>query len=223
MDYLKLALMLISGIAWTLVYIACIRIGFRQKTFAIPFFALALNMAWEIWHGIFDLKELGPQLQIIINAVWGVFDIVILYTYFRFGKRYFPKNLHPNWFYVWSVTVLILSFVVQFAFIKEFGTILGGGYAAFLQNLVMSLLFISMFVQRNGMEGQSLTIAISKCIGTLAPTILFGIIGSNSMGGPNFMMLLMGVLIFLLDTFYIYLIIDAVHKEKKSLKSDVLF
>ena len=47
----------ISGICWTIVYIECIRLGFRQKTYAMPFWALALNIAWETMHAILGYKE----------------------------------------------------------------------------------------------------------------------------------------------------------------------
>jgi hypothetical protein len=206
MDYVKLLLMFISAIAWTLVYVNCIRIGFQQKTYCIPLWALSLNFTWEIWHGIFDLQELGPQLQVIINLIWALFDVTILYTFFRFGMRYFPKNLNSAWFYTWGISSLIISFLVQFAFVKEFGTIMGGGYAAFLQNLLMSILFIIMLQKRNGTEGQSLTIAYGKCLGTLAPTILFGIIGSVTMNGPNRFMLIIGSIIFAIDIVYIVML-----------------
>jgi hypothetical protein len=198
--------MLISAIAWTLVYINCIRIGFKQKTYCIPLWALSLNFTWELWHGIFDLQELGPQLQVIINAIWASFDSIILYTYFRFGKRYFPENLKTGWFHTWGIISLIISFLVQYAFVKEFGTIMGGGYAAFLQNLLMSVLFIIMLQNRNGTEGQSFTIAFSKCLGTLAPTILFGIIGSTAMNGPNRFILIIGLITFVLDVVYIVML-----------------
>jgi hypothetical protein len=206
MDYIRLLLMFVSAIAWTLVYINCIRIGFHQKTYCIPLWALSLNFAWEAWHGFYDLHELGLQLQVIINAIWALFDAVILYTFFRFGKRYFPKNLKSGWFYSWGITSLGISFLVQYAFVLEFGTVMGGSYAAFLQNLLMSVLFIVMLQSRNGSEGQSLTIAYSKCIGTLAPTILFGLIGSEALNGPNRFVLIVGLIIFMFDVVYIVLL-----------------
>jgi hypothetical protein len=206
MDYIKLLLMLISAIAWTLVYINCISIGFKHKTYCIPLWALALNFTWEVWHGIFDLRELGPQLQVVINVIWALFDSIILYTFFRFGKRYFPENLKTGWFITWGVISLIVSFLVQYAFVKEFGTIMGGGYAAFLQNLLMSVLFILMLQNRSGTEGQSFTIAFGKCLGTLAPTILFGIIGSTAMNGPNRFILIIGLIIFVIDVVYIVML-----------------
>ena len=49
-------------------------------------------------------------------------------------------------------------------------------YSAFLQNLLMSGLFIAMFIARGGARGQSLTIAVAKWLGTLAPTIQWGLL-----------------------------------------------
>ena len=40
-------LIVISGICWSAVYIDSIRIGFKQKTYCMPLFALGLNIAWE--------------------------------------------------------------------------------------------------------------------------------------------------------------------------------
>jgi hypothetical protein len=65
---------------------------------------------------------------------------------------------------------------VQWLLIAEFGVHDAGRYSAFLQNLLMSGLFIAMLVVRRGLRGQTLTIAIAKWLGTLAPTILFGVL-----------------------------------------------
>lgn len=223
MDQIKVFLMLVSGIAWTIVYIDSIRIGFKHKTYAMPFWALALNLSWEVQHGLLNLQQPSPGLQIIINNIWALFDIGILYTFFRYGKKYFPKTISTRWFYMWSIFVLCVSYAVELIFSKEFGENLGGGYAAFLQNLLMSFLFIGMLIQRKGTEGQSLTIAVSKWIGTLAPTLLFGIVGSNAMGGPNKLMLWIGIIIALVDIIYILMFLKAKHIEKANLKPNKWF
>ena len=90
---IKTFLLLLSGAAWTIVYIDCIRIGFRDKTYAMPFWALAMNITWEILHAFSDVKVLGFDTQVVINIVWATFDLIILYTFFLFGKKYFPKNI----------------------------------------------------------------------------------------------------------------------------------
>ncbi|MEO0043980.1 MAG: hypothetical protein RL329_3428, partial [Bacteroidota bacterium] len=152
----------ISGICWTIVYIECIRLGFKQKTYAMPFWALALNIAWETIHTILGFKLEGMSVQIGFNAVWCLFDIGILYTYFKYGQQHFPKGLSKRIFIFWSVLALVVSYILQYFFVQEFGLVQGGSYSAFLQNLIMSILFIAMFIQRQGSEGQNLTIAINK-------------------------------------------------------------
>ena len=42
-----LFLTIVSGLAWTVVYVDAIRIGFKDRSYAIPAAALALNFAWE--------------------------------------------------------------------------------------------------------------------------------------------------------------------------------
>ena len=96
--------------------------------------------------------------------------------------------------------MIITAFACQFALIWQFGFEWAEGYSAFLQNLVMSLLFLSMFVARRGAEGQSMTIAVAKCIGTLAPTILFGVIKDVPL------VLVIGALCFVFDLIYIGLL-----------------
>jgi len=199
-------LILLSGIAWSIVYVESIRVGIRDKSYAMPFWALALNIAWEFLHATLGLKAAGLTLQIAINFAWFLLDIGLLYTYFKFGRKYFPIQFHKVWFIPWSVIVLASAFIVQFMFIHEFGLLMGAIYSAFLQNLLMSILFIVMLSQRNSREGQSLLIAISKCIGTPAPTIFMGVLGIKGYMAPNSLVLVIGGLILFFDLLYIYLL-----------------
>ena len=148
--------------------------------------------------------------QVVFNAVWCLFDIGILYSYFKYGQKYFPDFLSRKIFIIWSVLVLITSYIIQYFFVVEFGLVKGGSYLAFLQNLAMSLLFIGMYVQRRGDEGQSLNIAINKFIGTLAPTILVGVVGLEAFGAPNLFILVLGSLIAFFDLVYIFILIKRI-------------
>ena len=205
----SLFLVLISGMVWVFVYIDSIRIGLKEKTYAMPFWALALNFAWEALHTIIGYRVWGLYLQLYINAVWALIDIGILYTYFRFGRKYYPKNFPPSWFQIWGVLGLVIAFLIQYLFINEFGLAIGATYAAFLQNLLMSILFIKMLIQRKSSEGQTLLIGVSKWVGTLAPTILFGAVGVSGGGTtipPSSFILGIGMLISLFDLIYIGLL-----------------
>jgi len=212
---IKILLTVISGICWTIVYIDGIRIGFRDKSYAIPFYALALNFAWELLYTYFGFRTNGVTVQNIFNAVWFAFDVGILYTYFRFGRRYFGgTRLDPSahadgtdkYFIAWSILGLITAFAVQYAFRREFGVSKAAAYSAFPQNLIMSILFIGMLVKRGSREGQSLTIAVNKWIGTLAPTILYGAIGEGAFPRGSFLILTVGVFCSVFDVIYVWLL-----------------
>jgi hypothetical protein len=168
----------ISGLAWTIVYIDAIRIGFRQKTYAIPMAALGLNFAWESTYAVHDLAA-AVSLQGLVDLVWALADLAIVYTFFAFGRAEFPRFVTRPMFTIWGILVFGASYAVQWLFIAQFGVDHAARYSAFLQNLLMSGLFIAMLVARRGLRGQTLTIAIAKWLGTLAPTILIGVLGNS--------------------------------------------
>ena len=52
---MNLFLVLLSGVCWSIVYIELIRNGFKDKTYAMPLFALGLNFAWEVIYSVDSL------------------------------------------------------------------------------------------------------------------------------------------------------------------------
>ena len=199
---MDLFLTIVSGLAWTIVYIEAIRLGFRYKTYAMPVAALGLNFAWETIYGVHGLTG-TVSAQSVINLVWAGADAVIVFTFLRFGRAELPNFVTRPLFIGWSLVVFGISFAVQALFIGEFGWTAGARYSAFLQNLLMSGLFIAMLVARRGTRGQSLVIAVAKWLGTLAPTILIGVLG----GLP--FILWIGLLCSVLDLIYIGLVWSA--------------
>jgi len=173
---MDLFLTIVSGLAWTIVYIAAIRQGFKYKTYAMPVAALGLNIAWETIYGVNGLFG-AVSAQSVINLLWAAADVVIVITFFRFGRAEFPKFVTRPLFIGWGIVIFGTSYAVQALFVAQFGWTDAARYSAFLQNLLMSGLFIAMFVARRGPRGQSLVIAIAKWLGTLAPTILIGVLG----------------------------------------------
>jgi hypothetical protein len=195
-------LTLISGIAWTVVYIEAIRLGFRDRTYAMPIVALCLNIAWESTYAIHDLM-ISPSLQAYVNLIWAIADLGIVYTYLRFGRSELPGFVSRSRFISWSVLIFGAAYAIQWLFIAQFGIYWAPRYAAFLQNLLMSGLFIAMFVSRGGKRGQSLIIAVAKWLGTLAPTLLIGLLQHSPF------ILGLGLLCCVFDLVYIWLLIGA--------------
>ena len=224
-DTIKIIITVVSGVCWTIVYIDGIRIGFRDKSYAIPFYALALNFAWELLYTYFGFRTNGVTVQNVFNALWFTCDVGILFTYFKFGRKYFEGGrLVPSahaegtdkYFVAWSVLGLITAFAVQYAFRREFGVSKAAAYSAFPQNLIMSILFIGMLAKRGSREGQSLTIAVSKWLGTLAPTILYGAIGEGGFPHGSFLILIVGLLCSVFDLTYIGLLAKAKPRSQQS-------
>ena len=102
---MEMFLTLLSGICWSIVYIELIRQGFKDKTYAMPLFALGLNFAWEViyFSNGFLFGAMG-EVQTWVNLVWAVLDIVIIYTFFKYGREYFPKKA-KKYFVPFSILV----------------------------------------------------------------------------------------------------------------------
>lgn len=169
-------LTLVSGVAWTFVYVQAIRLGFRQRTYAMPVAALGLNFAWECIYAAEALSSGVISLQGSVNVVWAVADLVIVYTFFRFGRAEFPSFVSARMFVVGGLGLFAISFLVQWLFIVAFGSYQAVVYSAFLQNALMSGLFIAFFLARRGLRGQSISLALAKWLGTLAPTLSIGLV-----------------------------------------------
>jgi hypothetical protein len=197
-----LFLTIVSGAAWTAVYVDAIRIGVRDRSYAIPAAALALNFAWEVLYASRSVAT-GISAQGVFNIVWALADVAIVVTFVKFGRSELPSWVSRRLFLGWALLLALTAFTVQWLFVVEFGWTDASRYSAFLQNLLMSGLFIAMFAARAGTRGQSLLIGVAKWIGTLAPTVAFGGLG----GSP--LILGLGGLCSIFDLAYIGLLLRA--------------
>ena len=164
-----LAFQIGSGICWTIVYLLIIKRGFEDQTYGMPIAALGANISWEF---IFSFIHPHPIPQVYINITWFLFDVIILYQVFRFGKKSFKNSCPEGYFYPAIFLAILIGFGLVFAVSSEFDD-WHGRYAAFGQNLMMSILFVIMFFRRKDLSGQSVYIAIFKMVGTALPSILF--------------------------------------------------
>ena len=116
-------------------------------------------------------------------------------------------DLGKKFFIPWTVLVLLCGFVLQLLFMVEFGDVEGEKYSAFLQNITMSVAYLYMLNRRKNSKGQSMTIAVCKCIGTLTPTIFGALEG-------NVFIIVTGIFCLIFDLVYIYCLHYVLEKEK---------
>ncbi|KAF2488364.1 hypothetical protein BU16DRAFT_553852 [Lophium mytilinum] len=77
-------LLQIGGFCWTLCYILSIRAASRNKTYSMPLFALANNLAWEAVYGLFIAEE---RLERLVFTIWLVLDIPLVYAVLVYGRK----------------------------------------------------------------------------------------------------------------------------------------
>ncbi len=161
-------IMMVGGLFWSATYVLIIRRGFKDKTFGMPMAALCANISWE---AIFAFVTPHGAPQLYVNYVWFGLDAVIVMQFLKYGRKEFPSI--SRWqFYV--VFALGLSVAVPMILTVNYEMDdSAGAYAAFGQNLMMSVLFVTMMMNRKGIEGQSFYIALFKMIGTGLSSLAF--------------------------------------------------
>jgi hypothetical protein len=204
---MNLLLSLAGGACWIFVFYKMIRLGIRDKTYCIPLFSLGLNLTWEIVYSVEGIFFI--QIQTFICIAWFFLNTVNVYLYFKYGRERFPERLQKI-FIPLSIATFLFCLGIQAAFYFQFDIRPASQYSAFLQNVLMSLLFIYMFYTRSDMRGQSLSIGIAKSLGSLAYVIQQGYI---EMINPY--IIVCGALSLSADIYYIILVAAARHKQKK--------
>jgi hypothetical protein len=163
-------LMYSTGIFWTLAYIFIIARGFQDSTYGMPFVSLCLNITWEF---IFSFYIIHEKPQRYVDRFWVALDVIILFQLIVFGKSYFLPTLSYTAFYLIILVAIVLSFLLIVLITKQTNDTKHGKYTAFGSNLLMSILFVNMLLQRNSIAGQSIYIALFKMLGTTAASIYF--------------------------------------------------
>lgn len=199
----EVVLRVTAGLFWTLAYLLIIKRSLQDRTYGMPLAALAANLSWEF---IFSFIRPHEPPQLYVNYVWLAFDLVILVLTLRYGKAVLKDLLPEKWFYPAFGLTLVTALGIVLTMTYEFPE-LGSKYAAFGQNLMMSILFVEMLLRRNNLDGQSLYIALFKMIGTVLPSIQCAILYPNT---PLLYFLYVMILVF--DWLYIVLLY-AKHKE----------
>ncbi len=157
-----------SGVFWLIAYLLIIKRGYRDKACGMPMAALCLNISWEF---IFSFVIPHSGIQRIIDIAWFAFDTVIVAQYLRYESARRPADRPAALFYGAFLSLLAVSFWTVLLATREFDNP-AGYYTAFGQNLLMSILFVGLLLDRPDLAGQSLYIGLAKMIGTFFASLL---------------------------------------------------
>ena len=189
---------LFSGIFWAITYLLILHRSIQDRVIGMPMVALCLNIAWEF---IFSFVYPSNKPQLYVNYIWFCSDLVIVRQYLKLNQAAFAEYLPKKLFYPAFCSVLAIGFFNMLFATNELGTKLGSHYTAFEINLIMSVLFIYILLSSDRTQGQSISIAATKMIGT-AFASAFSFLKFPSSPLLNFLY----VAIFLCDGAYIVLL-----------------
>ncbi|MGG1553021.1 hypothetical protein [Paenibacillus ferrarius] len=178
---------------WTVTYLLIILQGFRDRTCGMPLLALCANITWEFLYGF--VIPFDP-FQKIGTIVWFALDCVIFLQFLLYATR---KTTKKKLLYLSVAGLLVMALLLHYGMHVEFHD-KEGKYSAFGINLMMSLLFILMWLKQPG-KGQSLAIAYAKMIGTLCASIL-----GYAMYPESLLLTTLYILTFLLDLLYVIVV-----------------
>jgi hypothetical protein len=193
-----LLLLLGSGIFWTITYILIIRRGILDHTYGMPFVALCANISWEF---IFSFIFPPNIIQLVVNIIWFCLDVIILVLLFRYGPDEFADLPKPV-FYAAFGLALVSAFCAVLLITVAFND--AGTYSAFGQNLMMSVLFVTMLYRRRSLHGQSISIAICKLLGTALASLAFYLYTRISHHSVLLPFLYIAILVY--DTIYVVMV-----------------
>jgi hypothetical protein len=185
------AIMVGSGALWTLAYLLIIRQGFLDRTYGMPLAALCANLSWEL---IFAFLYSHDLPQRAVNVVWFSFDLVILVQLLLYGPREF-SGLPRRLFYAAFALALATAFGAVLTITLQFDDF-DGAYSAFGQNLMMSVLFVTMLHARGSLRGQSVSIAALKMGGTALASFAFYFFNPDYDGSVLLPFLYVAILVF---------------------------
>ncbi|MHB8625986.1 MAG: transmembrane-type terpene cyclase [Aggregatilineales bacterium] len=158
---LYFALLANFDLFWLITYALMIRRAFKDKTYAVPFVALAANTAWDFF-GSFVYPS--PYIQVYFNLVYLVIDLTLLYQVLRFWRSVHP-NFDARQFYALVALAYAITFTIYFAAMTDLND-QAGVKMAWIDTFIDAILFIGMFFARPALLGQSLYIGLGKVIGT---------------------------------------------------------
>jgi hypothetical protein len=141
--------------------------------------------------------------------------IIILAIYVKYWRSDHPKSLPKSYF--WPIFVFTFAMVapMMVATVSVFGRESGSVYTAYVDNLIMSALFLSMLIRRGDRRGQSMWIAWGKLLGTVTASI------SQYLYAPgNVVWLVIYVEILVLDVLYVILLSKAPRYQRDEVSAD---
>jgi len=200
---LQLILFGIGAVLWLVNYGYLIHKVFKEKFVEMPAAVLCANFAWEFIWGFVFTQNMGAVLGIGYK-LWFFLDCFIIYGFYRYGDKQVTPSVVPYFRSFFTFALLGWGAVLYF-FVKQGADNPIGATSAYVINILISSLYIFLFLRTESKNLFSFTTAWTKCVGTGLISVMCALVWPE-----NMFLLSMCVICFLLDVFYIYLFVKLV-------------
>jgi len=130
----------------------------------MPAGVLCANITWEfLWAFVFT-QNMGEVIGIGYK-LWFFFDVYVVYNFYRYGYKQIQVSMLPYFKWVFSLS-LIAWLVVQYFYIKDGFDNPIGANSAYIINILISSLYIFLFLRLEDKSLISFTAAWARGLGT---------------------------------------------------------
>lgn len=206
----QLILFGIGALLWVVAYVVLVRNILKKKFVEMPAGVLCANFAWETLYAFVFTQNMGLVLDIGYK-LWFVLDVFIVIGFYKYGAKQVSKSVVPYFKPLFTFALIAWTAGLYFFIKQGFDNPIGAN-SAYIINILISLLYILMFLRLEDKSVISENVTWSKALGTGAISVM-----CFSRWPDNHWLLVMCTVCALLDAFYIYLFYQ--HKRGLDLKS----
>lgn len=199
-DYTPLQLWLfgIGAAFWVLSYVYIARTIVKHKFVEMPAGVLCANITWEfLWAFVFT-QNMGEVIGIGYK-LWFFFDVYVVWNFYKYGQ----KQMHPSMapYYKWVFTFAAIGWlIVQYFFIKQGFDNPIGANSAYIINILISSLYVFMFLRLEDKSVLSFTAGWARGAGTGLISVMCFLKWPD-----NYWLLTMCAICLIIDIFYVFL------------------
>jgi hypothetical protein len=204
LDYytpLQLVLFGLGAVLWIVNYIFIVRNVIKNKFVEMPAAVLCANFTWEfLWAWIF-VQNMGFAIGLGYK-LWFCLDVFIVWGFYKYGYKQLDKTVVSYYKLLFTFAIIAWLTVLYFYIGQGLDNPIGAN-SAYVINILISSLYIFMFLRLDDKSVLSFTTAWTKGVGTGFISLMCILRWPE-----NRWLMSMCIACFLMDMFYIHLFLQ---------------
>ena len=203
LNFTQMTLFFTGCVFWLITYIIYVKNIRKHEFVEIPLIVVSLNISWEfIWSfpfGASVAKYMGMAI-LVGYALWFFFDCYIFWGTLKYGYKQFQNPVFRKNSKIIAIITAFGGLIFYYTFnISGYDTPIGT-MSAYLDNVLISALYIFLFVSYPDKSVFSYGVSWFKMLGTGLISVALVWHWNN-----NYLLMFLTSTVLLLDLYYIYI------------------